>query len=341
MKKLFLLSLIAMVMNQSFAQQPFEEYGYKVKVATLSGGKYVEFFDQDTLVQIGSIVLSTNTGKIVSFVQYDTVYSEATLDPQVISRWLSPDPLSSKYYSLSPYNFVANNPIKYIDPDGRKIIVFGARYGFLGLRRHKYEYHAGASAPEGANQFAQNAFKALNYAQGGDSKGIINALAESDDKNISIKSTGKSNGFYNQNNNTIRWNSELGAELLDEDANVTGRQPAALVLFHEVGHGYRENFMPEEYYADLATEDPQYGNVEERKVIENYETPAATTLGHGTRTNHSGRLYPTEDPTSVTPRRVASPRAPGLNVKPNYIDYIGSAGPANRRRDDDDENKNH
>ena len=36
--------------------------------------------------------------------------------------WLSVDPLSDKYPSLSPYVYTANNPIRYIDPDGRKIV---------------------------------------------------------------------------------------------------------------------------------------------------------------------------------------------------------------------------
>lgn len=36
-----------------------------------------------------------------------------------VSIWLSVDPLSDKYPSLSPYAYCANNPVIYIDPDGR------------------------------------------------------------------------------------------------------------------------------------------------------------------------------------------------------------------------------
>ena len=36
-----------------------------------------------------------------------------------VGRWLSPDPLAEKYYGISPYVFCGNNPLRYIDPDGR------------------------------------------------------------------------------------------------------------------------------------------------------------------------------------------------------------------------------
>ena len=44
---------------------------------------------------------------------------EATLRPEIISRWFSPDPLSDEFTSWTPYNFVKNNPLRFIDPDGR------------------------------------------------------------------------------------------------------------------------------------------------------------------------------------------------------------------------------
>lgn len=37
-------------------------------------------------------------------------------------RFLQVDPLASKYPSLSPYNYCANSPLIFIDPDGKKII---------------------------------------------------------------------------------------------------------------------------------------------------------------------------------------------------------------------------
>ena len=47
-----------------------------------------------------------------------------------ISVWLSVDPLAHKYPSSTPYNFVLNNPIHFVDPDGRVVIFVGGNYGF-------------------------------------------------------------------------------------------------------------------------------------------------------------------------------------------------------------------
>ncbi|WP_262512156.1 RHS repeat-associated core domain-containing protein [Dyadobacter jejuensis] len=49
-------------------------------------------------------------------------YGAKWLDPGMESWW-EIDPLSEKYFSTSPYNYVHNNPINARDPDGR-IVVF-------------------------------------------------------------------------------------------------------------------------------------------------------------------------------------------------------------------------
>ena len=41
-----------------------------------------------------------------------------------IGRFTTIDPLAEKYYSISPYVYCKNNPVKHFDPDGREV-----RYG--------------------------------------------------------------------------------------------------------------------------------------------------------------------------------------------------------------------
>jgi RHS repeat-associated protein len=36
-----------------------------------------------------------------------------------LSIWLSVDPMSDKYPNLTPYNYCANNPVMFVDPDGK------------------------------------------------------------------------------------------------------------------------------------------------------------------------------------------------------------------------------
>ena len=38
-----------------------------------------------------------------------------------IDRFTTIDPLAEKYYNISPYVYVANNPMRFIDPDGMDI----------------------------------------------------------------------------------------------------------------------------------------------------------------------------------------------------------------------------
>jgi len=61
-------------------------------------------------------------------------YGARFYDPS-IARWTSIDPLADTYHSFSPFNYVLNNPVKNIDPDGMRVSLFdrmeesGARHG--------------------------------------------------------------------------------------------------------------------------------------------------------------------------------------------------------------------
>jgi hypothetical protein len=138
MKHSFIVFTILFCITFANAQNPFEAYGYTPKIATLSNGKYNEFHDLDTIVQIGTVLFNTQTKQIIAFLQVDTLYSEATLQPDIVSMWMSPDPLSDERPSLSPYNFCQNNPIIFVDPDGRLDDYY------LNLKSGQVEYHEGS-----------------------------------------------------------------------------------------------------------------------------------------------------------------------------------------------------
>ena len=48
------------------------------------------------------------------------LYGARYLDPTG-AMWLSVDPMWEKYAGMSPYNYCAGNPVKLVDPDGRKV----------------------------------------------------------------------------------------------------------------------------------------------------------------------------------------------------------------------------
>ncbi len=45
------------------------------------------------------------------------------MDHELMTMWLSVDPMSDKYPSMSPYSYCAWNPMKLVDPDGREIVI--------------------------------------------------------------------------------------------------------------------------------------------------------------------------------------------------------------------------
>lgn len=267
--------LLASFVTSNADEYPWEKYGFDLKVVTLSNGKYQEFHDLKDVVEIGSVLFNTQTQQIVGFVEKDTLYSEADLTPHIVSRWVSPDPLSEEYSSWSPYNYAMNNPIIFIDPDGQKVV-----------------YANGVSA-EFKNSFGQ----AVQYLNKNGAGGMLSKLEKSD----KIYYVGQANGgsSFDSKTNTISWDPTQA--LLTNELHELS--PTS-ILNHEVDHALQHDQNPDQQKTDGKTPDSQYGNKEEKRVIKGSEQETAKKLGEikegeVTRKDHGGTLYETTSPTST------------------------------------------
>ena len=55
------------------------------------------------------------------------------MDHELMTMWLSVDPMADKYPSISPYAYCAWNPVKLVDPDGREVDDYFSKNGkYLG-----------------------------------------------------------------------------------------------------------------------------------------------------------------------------------------------------------------
>ncbi|KPH13813.1 hypothetical protein AMQ68_09770 [Chryseobacterium sp. ERMR1:04] len=98
-----------------------------------------------------------------------------------LGRWHGIDQLSEKYLSTSPYAYVANNPISFVDPDGRwmdeagHIDVSGKGKIYFGGRQLMTQF-MGQTIDQGAGGYnfsGNGAVSMFNYfANGGDINGL-------------------------------------------------------------------------------------------------------------------------------------------------------------------------
>ena len=115
------------------------------------------------------------------------------------SVWLAVDPLAEKYPGLSPYAFVANNPIIYIDPDGREIKGVVVKFDEQGNKTLDYSK---------ASKAAKRVFSAMLKTETGTSSAI--ALAETQTKVTLKTSRGKSpdGGSYAETKGSDQMNDD-------------------------------------------------------------------------------------------------------------------------------------
>ena len=117
-------------------------------------------------------------------------------------------------------------------------------------------------------------------------KTVIGAF---DKGHFHIKIIHDGNDRYDPNTRTVYWDPHSALR-----TTTGGNQTPALGLGHEMGHATGDR----QQNAVLSnTPDQRYDNKEERRVIRNYENPAARELGESPRYNHAGTPYNVNCPT--------------------------------------------
>ncbi len=154
------------------------------------------------------------------------------------SIWLSVDPMTDKYPSLSPYAYCGNNPVKLVDANGEEIVIKDGN--------HYYTYRNGSlflnnkEVSIDKNSFAGKTLKSLNLINRTEmGRTMISDLQKTENeggKTITITAGTKSK--FDLQSGTLLWNTNgskvpLFHEVAFEDAPMD--------LAHELSHAYDYN----------------------------------------------------------------------------------------------------
>ena len=132
-----------------------------------------------------------------------------------LSIWLSVDPMSDKYPSLSPYTYCANNPVKLVDPNGEEWVIDGIRY------------IPGQNCPDDVSESTRDKWNTMNEIyKTKNGKTVIDAL-NGDDCHYNVSSDTKTNG-------------KGGFSRKDKTLHLNGNDKSVGTLAHEMFHAYQD-----------------------------------------------------------------------------------------------------
>lgn len=118
----FLLLFFYLCLSDSSLQaqdNPYEIFGHESKVEYKTSVKELLYVvNPDTTSAVYALAFDLEVGEILFLNAADSVLDVVQVKREHLYIWLSTDPMAHKRESLSPYNFVQNNPMNRIDPTG-------------------------------------------------------------------------------------------------------------------------------------------------------------------------------------------------------------------------------
>ena len=232
-------------------------------------------------------------------------------DPQ-IGRWHVIDGKAEIYPSFTPYAYALNNPIIFIDPDGKDIEIF---YGKNNSQSFVYNGKNGDSAP--GVGFVKDFIKAYNYNIGNGGGANLKEAATNPNLHILVKTAGGWGSQLGGDGKTVYWDSDRALKgewnfpLSSENQDEYWISPAT-ILEHEFDHQMSSIKDPKGFENLLKTKDNKYENAEERRVITGSEKEQAEKNGEikkdQVRKSHGGDLKKVDDPTQNKPKEKELPQ---------------------------------